>query len=274
VASRAPAKNSTVTFGPAASARPSTLAAGISGARGPLPSASRAPSVTLSRLLRAPVCQNVGVGRLLVIRHAQSIWNAAGRWQGWSDPPLSEFGAEQAWLAGQALAANGLTPSLMACSDLARARRTAELIALELGYEQPLVIDRDLREQDVGDWNGLTSEQIAARWPREYEARRAGELGAVPGGETGSDFIDRSVSAIYRLACRQADEAVVVAHAGVVVALELALGVWEGRRHSNLSGWWLEAQGDPPDLELVPVSRVDLLAHGAEEVEKTVTGYA
>jgi glucosyl-3-phosphoglycerate phosphatase len=219
------------------------------------------------------------VGRLLVIRHAQSTWNAAGRWQGWSDPPLSEIGAEQARLAGQALAAAGVLPSLMASSDLARARRTAELIALETGFEQPLVIDQDLREQDVGVWNGLTSEQIAARWPREYDARRAGELGAVPGGEAGSDFIGRSVQAIYRLACRQAEEAVVVAHAGVVVALELALGVWESRRHSNLSGWWLEGQADPPDLELVPLSRVDLLALGAEEVEKpiiekTVTGSA
>jgi glucosyl-3-phosphoglycerate phosphatase len=165
-------------------------------------------------------------------------------------------------------------PSLVACSDLARARRTAELISLAVGYDQPLVIDKDLREQNVGDWNGLTSEQIAARWPREYQARRAGDLGAVPGGEAGSDFIGRSVDAIYRLACRQPEEAVVVAHAGVVVALEVALGVWESRRHSNLSGWWLEGKEDPPDLELVPLSRVDLLALGAEKVQKTVTGSA
>jgi len=162
----------------------------------------------------------------------------------------------------------------MACSDLARARRTAELIALAVGYDQPLFIDKDLREQHVGDWNGLTSEQIASRWPREYQARRAGDLGAVPGGETGSDFIARSVRAIYRLACRQLEETVVVAHAGVVVALEVALGVWESRRHSNLSGWWLEGKEDPPDLELVPLSRVDLLALGAEKVQKTVTGSA
>jgi Histidine phosphatase superfamily (branch 1) len=165
-------------------------------------------------------------------------------------------------------------PSMMASSDLARARRTAELIALELGYQQPLVIEQDLREQDVGDWNGLTSEEIAARWPLEYQARRAGELDAVPGGEAGPDFIGRSVQAIYRLACRQAEEAVVVVHAGVVVALELSLGVWESRRHSNLSGWWLEGQEDPPDLELVPLSRVDLLAPGTEKIAKTVTGYA
>lgn len=177
-------------------------------------------------------------------------------------------------MAGQALAVAGVVPSLMACSDLARARRTAELIALGVGYEQPLVIDKDLREQNVGDWNGLTSEQIASRWPREYQARRAGDLGAVPGGETGPDFIGRSVGAIYRLACRQLEEAVVVAHAGVVVALEVALGVWESRRHSNLSGWWLEGREDPPDLELVPLCRVDLVTLGAEKVQKTVTGSA
>ncbi len=34
-------------------------------------------------------------GPLLLIRHAQSVWNEAGRWQGWADPPLSALGEEQ-----------------------------------------------------------------------------------------------------------------------------------------------------------------------------------
>jgi glucosyl-3-phosphoglycerate phosphatase len=177
---------------------------------------------------------------------------------------------QQAWLAGQALAVSGVAPSLMASSDLARARNTAELIARQVGYQQPIAVDADLREQNLGAWNGLTSEQISANWPEEFQARREGRLDTVPGGEPGADFISRSMAAIYGLACRQADEAIVVAHAGVVVALELALGVWEARRHTNLSGWWLESRGEPPDLELVPLARADLLALGA----KTVTGSA
>jgi broad specificity phosphatase PhoE len=211
------------------------------------------------------------VGRLLIIRHAQSIWNAAGRWQGWSDAPLSELGVDQARLAGQALAASGVVPELMAASDLARARVTAELMAFELEYEKPLVIEPGLREQDLGQWNGLTNVEISERWPEEFQARRAGQLGTVPGGEAGEDFFRRTLGAVRRLARRGAETTVVVSHGGVVIALERVLGVSaKGSRHPNLSGWWLEVQGTPEDLELVPLERVDLLELGAE----TVTGRA
>jgi glucosyl-3-phosphoglycerate phosphatase len=233
-----------------------------------------APSTVIGwRLSVCPdaVCQDVCVGRLLVVRHAQSVWNAAGRWQGWSDAPLSELGVDQARLAGQALAEAGVVPELVAASDLARARVTAELIAFELEYEKPLVVEPDLREQDLGEWNGLTNEEISTRWPEQFLARRAGQLGTVPGGEPGDDFFRRSVGALRRLAGGGAEVAVVVAHGGVVIALEKALGVSaKGSRHPNLSGWWLEVRGSHEDLDLVPLERVDLLALGAE----TVTGHA
>jgi glucosyl-3-phosphoglycerate phosphatase len=211
------------------------------------------------------------VGRLLIIRHAQSVWNAAGRWHGWSDAPLSELGVDQARLAGQALAAADVVPEIVAASDLARARVTAELVAFELEHEKPVVIDPDLREQDLGEWNGLTNEEISARWPDEFQARRAGQLGTVPGGEAGERFSRRCVGAVRRVAGQGAEVAVVVAHGGVVIALERALGISaKGNRHPNLSGWWLEVQGPPEDVVLVPLERVDLLALGAE----TVTGRA
>jgi hypothetical protein len=73
------------------------------------------------------------------------------------------------------------------------------------------------------------------------------------------------------LAGQGAEVAVVVAHGGVVIALERALGISaKGNRHPNLSGWWLEVQGPPEDVELIPLERVDLSALGAE----TVTGRA
>ena len=207
------------------------------------------------------------MGRLLVVRHAQSVWNAAGRWQGWSDAPLSELGVEQARQAGSALAAAGTAPGAMASSDLARARRTAELIGAELGYRQTLIVDPDLREQDLGEWNGLTTDEIASVWPSELDARRAGHLGEVPGGEAAAVFAARCLGALARLAASGADETVVVAHGGVIIALEHALGTWrDGNRHPHLAGWWVESQGEPRDLELVAVGKVDLLAPEPETV--------
>ena len=217
--------------------------------------------------LPAVVCEDGWVRRLLVVRHAQSVWNAANRWQGWSDAPLSELGVDQAHHAGRVLAGAGVHPDLVACSDLSRARRTAEILASELGYVGALTVDADLREQDLGDWNGLTRDEIISRWPADFEARRQGRLDTVPGGEPGARFQARAVGAIRRVAAMGAAETVVVAHGGVVIALEKEMGTWSpGSHHGNLSGWWLEVGGPAGAPELVPEARVDLLAErGTEE---------
>ena len=45
---------------------------------------------------------------LLVLRHAQSTWNAAGRWQGWADPPLSDEGEGQVGVAAAVFRSAGV----------------------------------------------------------------------------------------------------------------------------------------------------------------------
>jgi broad specificity phosphatase PhoE len=207
------------------------------------------------------------MGRLLLVRHAQSVWNAAGRWQGWSDASLSELGLLQAEQAGCSLAAADVVPDVVACSDLARSRRTAELVAAAVGHTKPLVIDPDLREHNLGDWQGLTTEEIHARWPDQLQAWQRGDLESIPGGEPGASFSNRALNALRRLATGNLDGLVlVVAHGGVVMALESSLGGPRLGRHSNLSGWWLETQGTPLGVVFVPLAPVDLLAVDAEAV--------
>jgi broad specificity phosphatase PhoE len=121
----------------------------------------------------------------------------------------------------------------------------------------------------LGAWNGLTRDEIMARWPAEFEARTEGDLSTVPGGEAGDHFVKRCVAALGRVVARGADEGLVVTHGGAVIALEMALGAWApDRRRTNLSGWWLESRGAPHDSGLVLLEWVDLLAMSAE----TVTG--
>jgi broad specificity phosphatase PhoE len=208
------------------------------------------------------------MGRLLIVRHAQSVWNAAGRWQGWSDAPLSELGIEQATQAGKALAAGGLQPTEVACSDLARARRTAELIAEQLGYNRPVTLQPALREHDVGEWNGLTMAEITTRWPAEFELWRERRLGVFPGGEQLSTFDERVQAAMERLAAvALGGDVVVVAHAGVVRTVEEWLHIWRpDRPHTNLTGWWLESAGTPTAVELAALAPADLLSLGNEAV--------
>ena len=209
--------------------------------------------------------------RLLVLRHAQSVWNASGVFQGWSDAPLSELGEKQAAHAGRTLALLGVSPGLVASSDLARARSTAELIAVGTGYSGDLLVDEGLREQDLGDWNGRTRAEIEAIWPKAIAERDRGRSLDVPGGESGEAFIERSMAAVRRVAAScldtGAEDAIAVSHGGVIVVVERALLLnGEERRHPNVSGWWLEVSGTPEAPELNPLEHVEMLAYGMEIV--------
>ena len=96
---------------------------------------------------------------MLVVRHGQTTWNASKRWQGRADSPLSALGVAQArW------AAETLEPfDVVVTSNLSRAHDTGTIIAGAFGA--PVVADPDLAERDVGDWTGLTFDEIEAGWP-------------------------------------------------------------------------------------------------------------
>src|SRR5213078_2372373 len=90
---------------------------------------------------------------LLLVRHGETDWNAAGRLQGHTDRPLSDYGREQARRLADELSSEGV--DAIYTSDLARARETAEIVAERLHL--PVVLDPDLREKNWGTWEGLTS---------------------------------------------------------------------------------------------------------------------
>ncbi|HVE91882.1 MAG TPA: histidine phosphatase family protein [Actinomycetota bacterium] len=178
------------------------------------------------------------VTRFLIVRHAESEWNALGRWQGWGDPPLSPVGREQAAAAVSRL--RGLRGAV-AASSLRRARETAEIIAAGLGLRPPEIHD-GLREIDVGEWTGRTHAEIARDYPDEMAAWRQGRLTGYPGGEDRESHKARVLSALARIAEDHPDEEVlVVTHGGCLSSLERMLDVWPGRGSGNLVGRWFEA---------------------------------
>ncbi len=196
------------------------------------------------------------------MRHAQSVWNAEGRWQGSADPPLSAAGEEQARTAGAALAAGlaarpelGPVTSLWS-SDLRRAVATAAHLGAAIGWEEPAGVVHALREHDVGDWSGLTRTEIAARWPGLIEAWGEGRLAVTPGGETRAAFDARVRTGLADLVAGAVGGlAVVVSHGGVLRAIDRALGRPE-RPVSHLEGVLLAAT---PDGELRVEADVSLL---------------
>jgi broad specificity phosphatase PhoE len=182
-----------------------------------------------------------GRRRLVLIRHAETAENVAGRFLGRSDPSPTPDGVAAA--ARLAPAFGPTAGSLVVTSPARRARETAGA----LGLGEPLVDDA-FREVDFGDWEGLTQDEVAARDPEGFASFARGDIAGFPGGETIAAARDRAVDAVDR---HRADRLVVVTHATLVRALVaglLGLPVERYRsllgRPANLSWTELESTAD------------------------------
>ena len=174
--------------------------------------------------------------RIVVLRHGETTHNAAGIWQGQLDSPLSERGMQQAYAAGQALAA--LSPVRVVASDLQRAAVTGRAVAEACGV--PIAYDERWREIHAGVWQGMSGAEVRAQWPEEQEKLLRGE-DFVRGehGESVADVAHRTAEAAEELlAGMGAGETVVVATHGVAgraVVAEL-VGLDQGTAWTTLGG--------------------------------------
>lgn len=161
-----------------------------------------------------------------MLRHGQSEWNALGRWQGQADIELTDLGYEQARRAADKLGQF----AAVASSDLRRARITATIIAESLGLGL-LDADPRLRETHVGEWQGLTHDQIEQQWPGYLAAHRR-----PPAFEDDASIVMRVTTALGELAHMfPGEEVLCVAHAGIIRVMRRHLRVID-QRIPNLGG--------------------------------------
>jgi broad specificity phosphatase PhoE len=153
--------------------------------------------------------------RVLLLRHGQTAWNSEGRWQGQSGPTLNELGQRQASAAADRLAPEPI--DAVYTSDLPRATETAATIAERLAIVP--IVEPGLREVDVGDWTGLSREQVRDRHPDGFERWLSGESGW-RGGETYQEMHARAVATVSRLVrLHPAGTIAAITHGGVIRAL-------------------------------------------------------
>lgn len=181
----------------------------------------------------------MGAVRLVLVRHGESEWNAAGILQGHGGPGLTARGHEQAAATARMLAGDHPGALLLARSDLPRVVETAA--PTEERLPVPLRVDKRLREIDVGSWSGLTREQAAAADPADYAAWVRGVDVAPGGGETFAELRGRVVDALTELVGEAAEQAgahepatvLVFTHGGPIrVAVAAGLGLPAGGHRS------------------------------------------
>jgi glucosyl-3-phosphoglycerate phosphatase len=161
--------------------------------------------------------------RLIVWRHGNTDWNAAGRFQGQADVPLNDLGRRQAERSARTLAA--LRPAAIVASDLRRAADTAAALSAVTGLVA--AHDERLRERFFGEWQGLTRAEIEARHPAGIARWRAGE-DVVGGGVETLDDLGKRVSEAFQ-------DAAALAPGGVVVVATHGAAARQGLAH--LLGW-------------------------------------
>lgn len=155
---------------------------------------------------------------LYVARHGESDWNAANRFQGHIDRPLTSRGRAQAATLAERLAEVPL--EAVYSSPLRRALETAEAVAMQKGL--PPVTLPDLREVDVGTWAGLSRAEVVERFPQAFQRWLDGGEGW-EGGETYGQMSERVLAVMLEIAERHRDGSVlVVSHGGPVRAVAAA----------------------------------------------------
>ncbi|HUF94843.1 MAG TPA: histidine phosphatase family protein [Acidimicrobiia bacterium] len=159
------------------------------------------------------VAEFLAAGQAVVslIRHGQTKANVEQRWQGQGDWDLDETGYLQAEALGTYYGRWGSVFS----SPLQRARNTAGFVSAAA----PVVVD-DLKEVNMGDWEGLTTTEIAARWPDVLERiyQKGIDLKRGTTGESWAELTARVRSALETIEPAIGEPTVVVAHGGAIRA--------------------------------------------------------
>jgi broad specificity phosphatase PhoE len=135
------------------------------------------------------------IEQLILVRHGETVLNAAGIAQGWNDSALSELGMKQAHALAQRLAPIGITA--IYSSPLGRALATAEVIARALTL--PVVTLDDLREMGYGRWEGMRFLEVREQYAGDYAKWIDDPDYPCPGGESHHDVLLRMERALMQV---------------------------------------------------------------------------
>lgn len=196
------------------------------------------------------------VTRVILLRHGETEWNAAGKFQGHLNSELTARGIAQAQAMAQRL--KSVKFAALYASDLKRAEHTAEIIGGATGYK--VRTDARLRERALGIFQGLDKAAIAKEHPETWKQYTSGGADyAVPEGESIAGRFRINLEALEEIARAHLNEnVVVVSHGGLVSAMfryVVGLPLDSKRRFSLINasynsflyenpGWLLETWGD------------------------------
>lgn len=161
-------------------------------------------------------------GKLILVRHGISEWNALGLWTGWHDIDLAAEGREQARAAGEAI--RDITIDKVYMSDLKRAQQTYEEVKSVLGLANiPEIVAAEIKERNYGDLAGKNKWKVKEEYGEEQfmKWRRSWDY-PIPKGESLKDVYARVIpyyTSTMEPDLRQGKNLLVCAHGNSLRAL-------------------------------------------------------
>ncbi|PTR12592.1 MULTISPECIES: 2,3-bisphosphoglycerate-dependent phosphoglycerate mutase [unclassified Novosphingobium] len=198
-------------------------------------------------------------GKLVLIRHGESVANAKNIFTGRSASPLTRRGEQQMRDLAHHLTLKGLKPDRCFTSTQERARKSAAILLKAMSAENvPTVSSAALDERDYGALTGLTKTAAVSKWGEEQVRiwRRSYAI-APPGGESLQETAAR-VLAFYKQAILPSAQAggitLVIAHGNSLRAL---ISIIEGEKNIDIN-----------NIEIAPGEAIAFLMDGGNAGRK------
>lgn len=207
--------------------------------------------------------------KLYLTRHGQTVWNLEGRFQGWNDSALSEKGISNAKALRERL--KDINFYEVYASPVGRAMTTAHIIS---GLEIDKIIpDENLREINLGSWQGRLVSEVEAEYPEEYNAfKYSPHLYKRSGSESYYDVQKRALISVNNVIAKHGNTDRNILFVTHTITLKTIMAYFENR---EFAGLW-----DPPFIYDTSLSMVEIkdgqstvMLHGDISHFKDLKGY-
>ncbi len=157
--------------------------------------------------------------KVYLLRHGQTDWNAVKRWQGNTDIELNNIGIKQAECVAERFVDTNI--GAIYASNLSRAKTTAEVIKNRANKKNiELVIENDLSEIKLGDWEGLTYGEVSEKYPDEYKRWSTNHAEVIGYGvENYHDLQQRAFNVFDKICSDNTEDILIVSHGAWIKAL-------------------------------------------------------
>lgn len=166
----------------------------------------------------------VEMGRLVLLRHTESVWNACGVWSGVTDIPLSEKGLYDCTPVGKAIREVGFPIDVAIHTEQVRTRKTLEGILQSIDAKRvEVLLEAGFNERNYGEYTGMDKWKVKEQLGEERfnEIRRGWDV-PFPQGETLKEVYERAVPAYIQTVLpllRSGKNVLIVAHGNSLRAL-------------------------------------------------------